>query len=170
MSTRTFTRCSSTPRADTLVKPLRSTADTRPLRDLSPPQPSMEASIPGTTPAASAENRSASPSRSSGSPTSRRGVPACTGLALSSKTFSTYPSTGERTRTGSEGFPFSGPCMREDRACSASNSAMRRANSAAFTSLERSCILFSATSQSCFAMPPEGRRRSIRSNCFFARS
>jgi len=99
MSTSTRTRCSSTPRADTLVNPTGSTTRTFPSRGMSPPHRPKRTGVPGRIRTASAERTSTSTSRRPGSPTSSSGVPAWTTPSLSCRTASTLPVAGERTGT-----------------------------------------------------------------------
>src|SRR5688500_15338845 len=54
----TFTRCSSTPSAETFVKPAGSTKRTRPRSGVPSPQPLMSAHNPGCNFTASVESRS----------------------------------------------------------------------------------------------------------------
>ena len=93
--TTTFTLCSSTPRAETLVNANGSIFSTMPFRGLSPPQPDRTTRSPDVTRTAS-EDRSSMTTSSpfSTSPTSIRGVPADRGPSLSRITRSTRPSAG----------------------------------------------------------------------------
>jgi hypothetical protein len=72
---RSRTRCSSIPSAETLTKPAGSTRITRPCIG-GPPQPSIRTSASNLIWTASVESKSATTSRSKGSPISRSGVPA----------------------------------------------------------------------------------------------
>ena len=102
----TRTRCSSTPSALTLVKPVGSTVRTDAL-ERRPRHPSARAAR--VRRARCAPRRATAPRprlrASPGSPTSISGWPAATTPALSCRTASTRPSTGERMGTVSSGWP-----------------------------------------------------------------
>ena len=83
MSATTLTRCSSTPRAEILVKAAGSTSRTRASSGCGPPHCSSSTRAPGVSAAPSRDSSSMTTSRSAGSPTSSSGVPAVTGRSLS---------------------------------------------------------------------------------------
>ena len=93
-------RCSSTPSADTLVKPPGSTRRTCACSVPAPPQCNSRTGVPGRNCTASADSTSASISSWAVSPISISACPTVTGVALSSVRLSTTPVTGATTATG----------------------------------------------------------------------
>ena len=93
----TRVRCSSTPRAETLVKPPGSMRVTMASSTPSPPQRSTRAFWPAASRTASVDSTSTSISSCAGSPTSSRGWPIATAVLLSTGRLSTKPATGAVT-------------------------------------------------------------------------
>ena len=96
----TQTRCSSTPSAETLVKPAGSTTRTTPSSVPTPPQRSNRTRVPAPMRTASADNRSTSTSSTLESPISMSDWPALTVPSLLCVILSTCPSTGARMAIG----------------------------------------------------------------------
>ena len=93
----TFTRCSSTPSAETLVNAPGSTLRTRPCSTPGPPQRSMRTGAPGRACRASVVSSGATTSRRVVSPSSSSGAPSATRPSLACATRSTRPEMGART-------------------------------------------------------------------------
>ncbi len=165
----TFTRCSSTPRADTLVKPEGSTRRTVAASVSAPPQPSTSTRMPGFTRTASVESRSETISMWRGSPISTSGSPAGTTLSLSRRRRSTTPSTG--ASTGSTRPPAASVAgIRRARARESSAAAAAAANCAPRSASSAVCTAASRASSACLVVRPDVSSLRSRARSALARS
>ena len=160
----TFTRCSSTPRADTLVNAAGSTLRTRPCSTPGPPQRSMRTGLPARTCKASVDKSGATTSSCVVSPSSTSTAPSATAPSLACATRSTRPDTGARTSNTRAPSALPGRCTTSSaaRACARSARAARWSCCATSTSLRASSTVRRSASRRAGATKPCCANCSVR--------